>query len=164
MRRPLALMIGMVATAFATSAPAADFVTVRKKIQVERTAAEVWDVVGDFCSIRDWLKRPCEITTGALANDSGAVRKLGEIEEVMIGRGPTWYSYFLSVGPAGATHNHGVVEVRPEQGRRSTIVYTIVYDQSVLPDAAAKADKNKWFNDLFQSAVESMKALAEARR
>lgn len=163
MRRPLVLMIGLLVAVMTAPAAAADFVVVRKKIEVERTAAEVWDVVGDFCSIRDWMKRPCQITTGALDNDAGAVRRIGEIEEVMIARGPTSYSYWLSVGPAGAAHNFGTVDVRQGQGRRSTIIYTIVYDQSGLAGDAAKAEKHKWFDDLFQGAVEGMKTLAESR-
>jgi hypothetical protein len=58
---------------------------------------------------------------------------------------------------------HGFVEARPVTAKTSVLDYTLMYDVSGLPDAAArKADMDRR-RAMFEGALRNMKALAESK-
>jgi hypothetical protein len=58
---------------------------------------------------------------------------------------------------------HGFVEAKPVSARTSVLEYTLMYDVSGLPDAAARQADMDRRRALFEGALRNMKALAEAK-
>ena len=116
------------------------YVTIPMEIDVNRPAAEVWKRVGKYCDIGEWLQiaAGCHMLSGA-EGEIGAVRSVGH--EIMIAKTELSYGYTQPVYE-GRPYNlyHGFLEARPVTPRTSKIVYTLVYDYSLVPgDEAAKA-------------------------
>jgi hypothetical protein len=121
----------------------------------------VWARVGKYCDIAEWLQIPsgCKILAGT-DNEVGAVRSVAN--EVLVGK--TLYSYTYTQTPRnGRPYNlyHGTVEVRPVTDKTSRIVYTLIYDNSMLPDDAAREKDKASRTATFQRAIQNMKILAE---
>ena len=69
---------------FSASAFAQEYVTIDMEIDIDKPAAEVWEKVGDYCGISEWLGLDCEVSSGD--GGMGSVRSLlgGRILEIMI--------------------------------------------------------------------------------
>jgi hypothetical protein len=144
-----------------------DYVTIPMEIIVNQPAARVWDRVGKYCDIGEWLQiGDCIIRSGT--GEIGTIRSVGE--EVMVGKTPLSYTYAQTVGfqarGAGANRPydlyHGTLEARPIDATSSKLVYTLVYDSSTIPggDAAKKTDMERR-RAVFERALANMKVLAE---
>jgi hypothetical protein len=137
------------------------YVTIPLEINVDRPAADVWKRVGKYCDISEWLQiaAGCKILSG-VDGEVGSVRSVAN--EVLVGK--TLYSYTYTQTPRnGRPYNlyHGTVEVRPLTDKTSKIVYTLVYDNSMLPDDAAREKDKASRTATFQRALQNMKTLAE---
>lgn len=155
------ILIGLTALAVCAATPAAafDFVTVRRTIDVNKSAADVWAKVGGYCTISDWLKLKCAMKSGT--GDVGSVRLLNDqVEEVMVGKTATSYTYYQNLGPSAASLYHGTLDVAPTGAKTSRIIYTLVYDQQSM-SAADRAAQTTRLNTAFQTAIETMKKMAE---
>jgi hypothetical protein len=160
--------LGSAASAQAPATPAAPvstvvanptYLAIPMEIDVNRPAAEVWKRVGKFCDIGEWLRIPCTITSGK-DGEFGAVRSVAG--EVLVGRTELSYTYTQTVRE-GRPYNlyHGTLEARPVTPTTSKIVYTLLFDNSMLPDDAAReADRARRFAQ-FTTALQNMKILAE---
>ena len=131
------------------------------QIDVNKPAAEVWKRVGKFCDIGEWLQiaAGCQITAGK-DGEFGAVRSVAG--EVLVGKTDLSYTYTQTVRE-GRPYNlyHGTLEVRPVTATTSKIVYTLFFDNSMLPDAAAKERDLQQKTTTFTRAIQNMKTLAE---
>ncbi len=139
-----------------------NYVTIPMEITVNKPAADVWKRIGKYCDIGEWLQIPagCQITSGK-DGEVGAVRSVGR--EIMVGKTELSYTYTQPVYE-GRPYNlyHGLLEVRPVTAKTSKIVYTLVYDNSLVPgDAAAKAAEIQRRRTTFERAMANMKLLAE---
>ncbi|HET9218032.1 MAG TPA: SRPBCC family protein [Terriglobia bacterium] len=135
------------------------YVTITLETTVNRPAEEVWKRVGKYCDIGEWLQTTCTITSGQ-DGEVGAVRSIGT--EVLVGKTDLSYTYTQPVRP-GQPYNlyHGTMEAKPLTATTSKIVYTLLYDNSMLADDAAReADKTRRMTT-FARALENMKILAE---
>ena len=135
------------------------YISIPLEIAVNRPAAEVWRRVGKFCDIGEWLRIPCTITSGK-DGEFGAVRSVAG--EILVGKTELSYTYTQPVRD-GRPYNlyHGTLEARPVTPTTSKIVYTLFFDNSMLPDAAAReADRARRVTQ-FTTALENMKILAE---
>jgi len=146
----------------ASSAPVVanpTYVSIPLEIMVNRPAAEVWKRVGKFCDIGEWLRVQCAITSGK-DGEFGAVRSVAN--EVLVGKTELSYTYTQPVR-AGQTYNlyHGTLEARPVSATTSKLVYTLVFDNSTLPDDAARERDKQQRAARFMQALENMKILAE---
>jgi hypothetical protein len=56
---------------------------------------------------------------------------------------------------------HGTLEARPVTATTSKLVYTLMFDNSMLPDDAARAADRERRVTTFTRALENMKTLAE---
>ena len=56
---------------------------------------------------------------------------------------------------------HGTLEARPVTATTSKIVYTLFFDNSMLPDDAARAADRARRTERFTQALKNMKILAE---
>lgn len=148
---------GAPASGPAVAAPT--YVSIPLEITVDRPAAEVWKRIGKYCDIGEWLQIPCTITSGK-DGEFGAVRSVAN--EVLVGKTELSYTYTQTVrNDRPYNLYHGTLEARPLTATTSKIVYTIFFDNSMLPDAAARdADKARR-TTTFTRALQNMKTLAE---
>jgi len=146
-----------------TTATAQEYVTIDMEIDINKPAAEVWEKVGDYCSISEWLGLDCEITSGE--GGMGSVRALlgGRIIEIMVAQTELSYGY-TQPAVEGQFYNlyHGFMEARPVTDSTSKMLYTLTYDVSNLPDQAAKDADIERRRGMFTNALGAMKQLAEA--
>ena len=135
------------------------YISIPLEIAVNKSAAEVWKRVGKFCDIGEWLQIPCTITSGK-DGEFGAVRSVAN--EVLVGKTELSYIY---TQPArdGRPYNlyHGTLEARPVTATTSKLVYTIFFDNSMLPDDAAREKDRLGRVGVFNRALQNMKILAE---
>jgi uncharacterized protein YndB with AHSA1/START domain len=130
------------------------------EITVNRPAAEVWKRIGGYCAIAEWFQIPnCTITQGK-DGEFGAVRSVAN--EVLVGKTELSYTYTQPVRE-GRPYNlyHGTLEARPLTATTSKLIYTLVYDNSMLPDDGAKEKDKAQRTATFTRALQNMKTLAE---
>jgi hypothetical protein len=137
------------------------YVSIPMEIAVNKPAADVWKRVGKYCDIAEWLR----ITTGCTIiagkdNEVGAVRSVAA--EVLVGKTELSYTYTQTVR-ANRPYNlyHGTLEARPVTATTSKLVYTLFFDNSMLPDDAARERDLQQKRTTFTGALENMKILAE---
>jgi hypothetical protein len=112
------------------------YISIPLEITVNRSAAEVWNRIGKFCDIGEWFQIPCQIVSGK-DGEFGAVRSVAG--EVLVGKTELSYTYTQTV-KAGRPFNlyHGTLEARPLTATTCKLVYTLLFDNSMLPDDAAR--------------------------
>jgi polyketide cyclase/dehydrase/lipid transport protein len=139
--------------------PNPNYVSIPMEITVDRSAADVWKRVGKYCDIGEWLRVNCTIVSGK-DGEVGAVRSVGS--EVLVGRTELSYTYTQPVRE-GRPYNlyHGTLEARPVSATTSKLVYTLVFDNSMLPDEAARQADIERRRTQFTQALQNMKILAE---
>ena len=135
------------------------YISIPMEIAVNRPAAEVWKRVGKYCDIGEWFQIPCTITSGK-DGEFGAVRSVAN--EILVGKTELSYTYTQPVrNDRPYNLYHGTLEARPVTATTSKIVYTLMFDNSMLADAAAReADRARRVTQ-FTRALENMKILAE---
>jgi hypothetical protein len=129
------------------------------EVTVNRPAAEVWKRVGKYCDIGEWLQTTCTILSGK-DEEIGTVRSIGG--EVLVGK--TELSYTYTQPPrTGRPYNlyHGTLEVRMLTATTSKLVYTLMFDNSMLADDAAREKDLAQRRTRFTQALQNMKILAE---
>jgi hypothetical protein len=135
------------------------YVSIPMEIIVNRPVAEVWKRVGKWCDVGEWMRVPCTITAGK-DGEFGAVRSVAN--EVLVGKSEFSYTYTQPVRE-GRPYNlyHGTLEARPLTATTSKLIYTLVFDNSMLPDDAAREKDKAQRTARFTQALENMKILAE---
>lgn len=135
------------------------YTTLVMEIAIDRPAEEVWKRVGKFCDIGEWFQMPCTLLSGQ-DGEVGAVRSIGN--EILVGKTELSYTYTQPV-IEGRPYDlyHGTMEARPLTASTSKIVYTLVWDNSQLPDDAARERERDMRRQLFERALANMKILAE---
>ena len=138
------------------------YTSIPMEITVNRSAADVWKRIGKYCDVAEWLQIPagCTITSGK-DGEFGAVRTVGN-GEVLVSKTELSYTY-AQTPREGQPYNlyHGTLEVRPLTATTSTIVYTLFFDNSMLPDDAARATDRATRTQRFTQALQNMKILVE---
>ena len=126
---------------------------------MNRPAAEVWKRVGKYCDIGEWMRIPCSITAGK-DGEVGAVRSV--VNEVLVGKTDLSYTYTQPVRE-GRPYDlyHGTLEARPVTATTSKLIYTLMFDNSMLADDAARERNKAQRTATFTTALENMKILAE---
>jgi hypothetical protein len=139
--------------------PNPHYVSIPLEITVDRPAAEVWKRVGKYCDIGEWFQTNCTITSGK-DGEVGAVRSIGN--EIMVGKTELSYTYTQPVRE-GRPYNlyHGTLEARPLTATTSKLVYTLMFDNSMLADDAARDRDKAQRTTQFTRALQNMKTLAE---
>jgi len=139
--------------------PNPTYVTIPLEIMVNKPAAEVWKRIGKYCDIGEWFQIPCMITSGK-DGEVGTIRSVGA--EILVGKTELSYTYTQPVRE-GRPYNlyHGTLEARPVTATTSKLVYTLVYDNSMLPDDAARERDKAQRTTTFNRALRNMKTLAE---
>lgn len=135
------------------------YVSLALDISVNRPADDVWKRIGKYCDIGEWLQMPCTITSGT-DGELGAVRSVAN--EILVGRTQRSYTYTQPVrNDRPYNMYHGTLEVRPVTATTSSIVYVLVWDNSMLADDAARQADIARRRTTFTRALDNMKILAE---
>ena len=138
------------------------YTSIQMEITVNRPAAEVWKRIGKYCDVGEWLQVPagCKIISGR-DGEFGAVRSVGG-GEVLVGRTDLSYTY-AQTPKEGTPYNlyHGTVEARPLTPTTSKLVYSLFFDNSMLPDDPTRASDKEVRRGRFMQALQNMKILAE---
>ncbi|NBS27014.1 MAG: SRPBCC family protein [Gammaproteobacteria bacterium] len=143
----------------------AEYVTIEMEIDINESAADVWEVVGEYCDIEEWGGLPCEVTSGN--GGMGTVRELAfgprSIIEILVAQTELSYGYTQPV-TEGQYYNlyHGFMEARPVTADTSRMVYTLVYDVSNLENQEAKDADMARRRGAFEGMLQNMKEIAEA--
>jgi hypothetical protein len=152
----------------APAAPAAsivvenpNYVSIHLEVDVNRPAVDVWKRVGAYCAIGEWFQiaAGCKILSGT-DGEVGAVRSVAN--EVLVAKTEFSYTYTQPVR-AGRPYNlyHGTLEARPVTATTSKLLYTLMWDNSMLPDDAAREKDKASRTVTFTRALQNMKTLAE---
>ena len=138
-----------------------NYVSIHLEVDVNRSAADVWKRIGKYCDIGEWFQvaAGCKILSGA-DGEVGAVRSIAN--EVLVGKTELSYTYTQPVR-AGRPYNlyHGTLEARPVTATTSKLLYTLMWDNSMLADDAAKEKDKASRTATFTRALQNMKTLAE---
>jgi hypothetical protein len=139
------------------------YVSIPMEIVVNKPVKDVWDKVGKYCDLGTWLRIDCTITKGK-DGEFGAVRSIagGRVTEVLVGKTEYSYTYVQPVA-AGRPYNlyHGTLEARPINANSTRLIYTLTYDNSMLPDDAARTRDLAQRRTQFEGALANMKTLVE---
>ena len=135
------------------------YTSIVMEVNVDRPAAEVWKRVGKYCDIGEWLQIACTVTAGK-DGEVGAVRSVAN--EVLVGKTDLSYTYTQPVRE-GRPYNlyHGTLEARPLTATTSKLVYTLMWDNSMLADDAARERDKTQRTTQFTRALQNMKTLVE---
>jgi hypothetical protein len=142
--------------------PSPVYSTIVMETDVARPAAQVWARVGKYCDISEWFGLACTISSGK-DNDVGTVRVLnGSTIEILVAKTEFSYTYAQPVR-VGQAYNmyHGTLEARPVTATTSKLIYTLIFDSSLLADDAARAADRQGRTTRFTGALKAMKTLAE---
>ena len=137
------------------------YVAIHLEVDVNRPAADVWKRIGKYCDIGEWFQvaAGCKILSGT-DGEVGAVRSIAN--EVLVGNTELSYTYTQPVR-AGRPYNlyHGTLEARPVTTTTSKLLYTLMWDNSMLADDAAREKDKASRTATFTRALQNMKTLAE---
>ena len=138
-----------------------NYVSIHLEVDVNRPAADVWKRVGKYCDIGEWFQvaAGCKILSGT-DGEVGAVRSIAN--EVLVAKTELSYTYTQPVR-AGRPYNlyHGTLEARPVTATTSKLLYTLMWDNSMLADDAAKEKDKASRTATFTRALQNMKTIAE---
>jgi hypothetical protein len=138
--------------------PNPHYVTFVLTQDVNAPADVTWARVGKFCDIGEWAFPDCKLIQG----DGGVASERSIVDEVLVGKTAHSYTYAQPVRK-DAKYNlyHGTLEVQPVTRKTSRIVYTFLYDNSMLADDAARASEIATRKKRFSAFLVNMKTLAE---
>ena len=141
-----------------------EYTRLEMEIDIEKSATDVWTVVGGYCDIRVWANIDCKIVSGD--GNIGTVRVLlgGAVTEIMVAQTGLSYGYAQPV-EEGKFYDiyHGFMEAKPVDESNSKLLYTLVYDLSNFPDQAAKDADMARRRGQFDNALIGIKTLAESK-
>jgi uncharacterized protein YndB with AHSA1/START domain len=148
----------------ALAVPNPSYATLVLEMPVNKPAAQVWAKIGKYCDIQEWFGMTCVMTLGK-AGDLGSVRTLnGATIEILVAKTDLSYTYAQPVR-VNTPYNvyHGTLEAKPVTATTSKLIYSMIWDQSLLADDAARAAAKASRVTRFTAGLEKMKAIAEAK-
>ena len=158
----LALPLNAMPPASAASQATADFVAIVRRAEIDRPAAQAWRRAGGFCAVAKWLPVSCALQSGS--GGLGSIRLInGSILEVMVANSPDSYSYWQIKGPMAASGYHGTVAIVPDGPRKSTVIYTLVYNQNAFSTPAERSAQRERLTKRFQGACDAIRKIAEVQ-
>ena len=163
------LLIATVLLLASTSAQAqtpqpADWTTLNFTANLNASADAAWQRIGgnDWCAIAKYLDvKSCTINSGK--GELGSVRTIalatGSVVEIVVARTAHSYTYAQPFTPI---FYHGTLAVEPVDRAHSKLVYTLIWNQTAVGDAAAQAAARDGRKTRFQAAVDKMAAAVNA--
>jgi hypothetical protein len=128
-------------------------------IVVNAPVERVWARVGKTCDIGEWGFQGCELISGR-PGEVGAVRTIGH--SIIVEQTQYSYTYTQPLRATGLyPMYHGTIEARRLDAGKTTLYYTLVWDDSIQPDDAARKRQVENYRALFEKMLRNMKKLAE---
>ena len=153
------------ASAQAQTPQPADWTILNFTADTNKPADVTWDRIGghDWCGIARFLDlKSCTIMSGK--GELGSLRLVevgpNKIVEIAVSRTPLSYTYAQPFTPI---FYHGTMSVEPVDATHSKIVYTLMWNQTAVGDAAAQKAAHDSRQTRFQAAVDKMQAAANAK-
>jgi hypothetical protein len=157
-----AALLGLASSAQAQTPQPADWTTLTLTADLNTNADAAWEKIGgnDWCGIAKYLDvKGCTITSGK--GELGSVRTIatatGSVVEIAVARTAHSYTYAQPFTPI---FYHGTLAVEPVSKGHSKLVYTLIWNQTAVGDAAAQAAARDSRRSRFQAAVDKMAAAA----
>lgn len=139
--------------------PNPHYASLPMSIVVRAPVEKVWARIGKYCDIGEWGFRNCELLSGK-EGEVGAVRSVGH--SIIVGQTRYSYTYTHPMRTTGTyPMYHGTLEARALGPSSTTLYYTLVWDDSVQPDDAARQKQVEDYRALFEKMLRNMKKLAE---
>lgn len=142
----------------------ADWTTITLTANLNRNADIAWEKIGgnDWCAIAKYLDvKGCAIDSGK--GELGSIRTIdtgtAKLVEIAVARTAHSYTYAQPFTPI---FYHGTLAVEPVDKGHSKLVYTLIWNQTAVGDAAAQAAAREGRTKRFQAAVDKMAAAANA--
>jgi len=142
----------------------ADWTTLTLTADLNKQADIAWERIGgnDWCAIAKYLDvKGCTINSGK--GELGSVRTIatatGSVVENVVARTAHSYTYAQPFTPI---FYHGTLAVEPVDAHHSKLIYTLIWNQTAVGDAAAQAAARDGRKTRFQAAVDKMAAAANA--
>jgi len=154
-----------VTSAQAQTPQPADWTILTLTANTNKPADITWDRIGghDWCAILRFLDRLKGCTINSGKGEVGSVRTVmvgtTPTVEIAVARTPLSYTYAQPYTPI---FYHGTMAVEPIDGAHSKIVYTLMWNQTPVGDAAAQAAAREARQASFQRAVDKMAEAANA--
>jgi hypothetical protein len=132
---------------------------VKKKINAPALPPKVWEVVGEFCAIKDWhpLVADCkEAQEEGVTFRTLTLKDGGSIKEKLLSSDDTSYSYEIIESPLPVKNYQAklwVEEDEREPDRRTTIHWDATFDAN----GASDQDAEKTIADIFLTGLKSIK-------
>ncbi|MBA2586992.1 MAG: SRPBCC family protein [Alphaproteobacteria bacterium] len=159
----------LIAAALLAASPAlaqtpqpADWTTITLTANLNRNADAAWDRIGgnDWCAIAKYLDvKGCAIDSGK--GELGSVRTIdtgtAKVVEIAVARTAHSYTYAQPFTPI---FYHGTLAVEAVDRTHSKLVYTLIWNQTAVGDAAAQAAAREGRTKRFQAAVDKMATAA----
>src|SRR6202000_1044408 len=160
----IALMLAGVTAAKAQTPQPAAWTTLSFSAAINKPADVAWHRVGgdDWCGIAKFLDvKSCTVTSGK--GERGSIRSIdtgtATVLEIAVARTAHSYTYAQPFTPI---FYHGTMSVEPVDASHSKIVYTLMWTQTAVGDAAAQKAAHDSRQMRFQAAVDKMAAAANA--
>ena len=157
------LLTGVTAANAQTPQPAA-WTTLTFSAPLNKPADIAWQRVGgtDWCGIAKFLDvKSCKIDSGT--GELGSIRTIdtgtATVVENVVAKTAHSYTYAQPFTPI---FYHGTLAVEPVDATHSRVVYTLIWNEAGLPDAAARTAAREGRKVRFQAAVDKMAAAANA--
>jgi hypothetical protein len=155
--------LGVTAAQAQTPQPA-DWTTLTMTADIAKPADVAWERIGgnDWCGIVKYLDvKSCAVTSGK--GELGSVRTIetgtATVVEIAVARTAHSYTYAQPFTPI---FYHGTLAVERVDAGHSRLVYTLIWNQTAVGDAAAQTAAREGRHKRFQAAVDKMAAAANA--
>lgn len=139
--------------------PNPHYATVPMSVEVNAPVDKVWARIGKYCDIGEWGIAGCTILSGD-GSSIGTVRSIGN--EILVGKSKYSYTYTQPVRE-GVKYNlyHGTLEAEALTPTTTRLRYTLVFDNSLLADDAARDKDISNRTARFTKMLNNAKTLAE---
>ena len=128
--------------ALAAFSAVAEAVEVKKRREAPGTPAAIWEVVGDFCAIKNWhpaVAQCDEITEGDDVFRILTLKDGGKIKELLTEKGDTSYSYEIIESPLPVKNYKATLKIgKVDEPERIEILWTAEFDANGVSDDEAK--------------------------
>ena len=140
----------------------ANWTTLTLTADLNKGADAAWEKIGgnDWCGIAKYLDvKGCAIDSGK--GELGSIRTIdtgtAKVVEIAVARTAHSYTYAQPFTPI---FYHGTLAVEPAGAGHSKLVYTLIWNQTAVGDAAAQTAAREGRRTRFQAAVDKMAAAA----
>ncbi len=164
MKRILIALLALTTPALAQTPQPADWTTLTFTANLNKGADVAWEKIGgnDWCAIAKYLEvKGCTIDSGK--GEVGSLRTIdtgtAKLVENVVARTAHSYTYAQPFTPI---FYHGTMAVEAVDRTHSKLVYTLIWNQAAVGDAAAQAAAREGRTKRFQAAVDKMAAAANA--